>query len=55
MSIVTAGGSMSPDVHALVHAINEKLGNTGNTVHLTMPLEVGPVDHRESLNDLVMT
>ena len=51
--IVTAGGSMSPDVHALVHAINEKLGNTGNTVHLTMPLEVNPVDHRESLNDLV--
>ena len=52
-SIVTAGGSMSPDAHALVHAINEKLGNTGNTVHLTMPLEISPVDHKESLNDLV--
>ena len=47
MSIVTAGGSMT-EPH-LVHAINEKLSNTGNTVHLTMPLDLV----RESLNDLV--
>jgi molybdopterin-containing oxidoreductase family iron-sulfur binding subunit len=52
-SIVTAGNSLSPGVHALVHAINEKLGNVGATVHLTAPYEVAPVSHVESIRDLV--
>jgi MoCo/4Fe-4S cofactor protein with predicted Tat translocation signal len=52
-SIVIAGEGQPPAVHALVHAINNKLGNVGKTVFYTDPLEVNPVDHRKSLDDLV--
>ncbi len=52
-SIVTAGQDMSAGVHALVHAINEKLGNLGQTVHLTAPLEVDPSSQRASIGALV--
>src|SRR5581483_5341740 len=31
-SIVIAGESQPPEVHALAHAINEKLGNAGLTI-----------------------
>lgn len=52
-SIVIAGDNQSPAVHALVHAINNRLGNVGQTVFYTDPLEVNPVDHRQSLQELV--
>src|SRR5205085_5136375 len=36
-SIVLAGEQQSPTVHALVHQINESLGNTGNTITYPNP------------------
>ena len=52
-SIVTAGQHMSADVHALVHAINDKLGNIGHTVILTDPLEVDSTPQLDSISELV--
>ena len=52
-SIVIAGESQPPYVHALVHSLNNKLGNVGKTVFYTDPLEVNSVDQRQSLQDLV--
>ncbi len=52
-SIVVAGEHQPPLVHALAHAINEKLGNVGKTVIYTEPLEARPVDQLDSLGDLV--
>src|SRR2546429_5461100 len=34
------------------HAINEKLGNLGNTVYYTEPVEANPTNHLESLREL---
>ena len=52
-SIVVAGPHQSPAVHALAHTINQALGNVGETVHYTDPLEVESVDQTESLSSLV--
>jgi molybdopterin-containing oxidoreductase family iron-sulfur binding subunit len=52
-SIVIAGDEQSPRLHALVHAMNQALGNVGNTVIYTDPPEANPVDQTESLRDLV--
>jgi len=52
-SIVLAGENQPPIIHALAHAMNNALGNVGKTVFYTDPLEVNPVDHRESLQDLI--
>lgn len=52
-SLIVAGRYTSPLVHALVHAMNEALGNVGKTVIYTEPVEAEPVLQRESLRDLV--
>ena len=52
-SIVLAGDGQPPFIHALAHAMNNALGNVGKTVFYTDPLEVNPVDHRQSLQELV--
>jgi hypothetical protein len=52
-SIVLAGDNQPPIIHALAHAMNNALGNVGKTVFYTDPLEVNPVDQRQSLQDLV--
>jgi len=52
-SIVIAGESQPPIVHALAHAMNNQLGNVGKTVFYTDPLEVNPVDQRQSLKELI--
>ncbi len=52
-SIVIAGNSQPPVVHALAHAMNQALGNVGNTVVYTDPVEANPVDGNASLRDLV--
>ena len=52
-SLVVAGDYQPPAIHALVHAINQKLGNVGKTVHYTEPLEVESVDQTLSLTELV--
>jgi molybdopterin-containing oxidoreductase family iron-sulfur binding subunit len=51
--LVIAGECQPPIVHALAHVINDKLGNVGQTVFYTDPLEANPVDQVASLQDLV--
>jgi molybdopterin-containing oxidoreductase family iron-sulfur binding subunit len=52
-SIVIPGDHQPPVVHALVHTINEKLGNVGKTVIYTDPVDANPINQTESLKDLV--
>ncbi|MGH9916477.1 MAG: molybdopterin oxidoreductase, partial [Pyrinomonadaceae bacterium] len=52
-SIVMTGEGQPPVVHALVHGINQALGNVGNTVHHIEPVEASPVNQLESLKSLV--
>jgi MoCo/4Fe-4S cofactor protein with predicted Tat translocation signal len=51
--VVIAGEQQPPLVHALAHAMNAALGNVGNTVYYTEPLEANPVNEIASLSDLV--
>jgi len=54
-SLVMAGETQPPAVHALVHAMNEALGNAGKTVSYADPVAVLPdgfTSHIESLRDL---
>ena len=51
-SIVIAGDSQPPVVHALALAINEQLGNLGATVIVTEPIERVPEDPVRSLGEL---
>ena len=41
-SLVLAGDSQPPAVHALAHAMNSALGNAGRTVDYTDPVEARP-------------
>ena len=43
-SLVIAGDGQPPAVHALAHAMNQALGNVGQTVVYTEPVEAEPVD-----------
>ena len=52
-SLVIAGDSQPPVVHALAHAMNQALGNAGKTVVYTAPIEAEPVNQLDSLRDLV--
>lgn len=52
-SIVIAGPTLSPAAHALVHTINETLGNSGKTVVYSEPIEALPVNNNKSLASLV--
>jgi MoCo/4Fe-4S cofactor protein with predicted Tat translocation signal len=51
-SIVVAGPTQSPAVHAIVHAINEKLGNIGKTVSLTAVPDGMPSNCTEQIQEL---
>ena len=51
-SLVVAGDSQPPMVHALAHAMNVALGNVGATVSFTQPVEIEPVDQMASIRDL---
>ncbi|MFB3829380.1 MAG: TAT-variant-translocated molybdopterin oxidoreductase, partial [Bryobacteraceae bacterium] len=50
--LIVAGEHQPPMVHALAHAMNQLLGNVGQTVFYTAPLEVNPVDQLASLREL---
>ena len=50
-SLIVAGASQPPAVHALAHAMNAALGNVGQTVVYTDPIEVSP--ENDSLPELV--
>ena len=41
-SLILAGASQPPAVHALAHAMNQALGNAGSTVIYTDAIEAGP-------------
>src|SRR5262245_25964672 len=51
-SLVVAGESQPPFVHALAHAMNQMLGNAGNTVLYVPAGDMPPVDDLESLKEL---
>ncbi len=50
--VVVAGDEQSPSVHVLVAAINELLGNVGETVIYTEPVAVQPLEQVASLKGL---
>lgn len=52
-SLVIAGDHQPPALHALAHAINDTLGNTGHTVVYTPPVAANPASQAESLAGLV--
>jgi MoCo/4Fe-4S cofactor protein with predicted Tat translocation signal len=52
-SVVIAGDHQPAAVHALVHLINQELGNVGHTVVHTDPVDANPVNKTESLKELV--
>ena len=52
-SLVVPGEFQTPVLHALAHAMNHALGNAGNTVVHTDPVEAHPADQLQSLRDLV--
>jgi MoCo/4Fe-4S cofactor protein with predicted Tat translocation signal len=52
-SVVIAGETQPPAVHALAHAMNLALGNAGPTVIYSEPIEAAPTDQLQGLRDLV--
>lgn len=52
--LVMAGDCQPPEVHAMVHHMNQILGNTGKTVVYTDPIEVNPVNQLESMKELAI-
>lgn len=50
---VLVGDQQPAEVHALAHAINERLGNLGATVVAIEPIEARPVDQTADLTALV--
>jgi MoCo/4Fe-4S cofactor protein with predicted Tat translocation signal len=51
-TLVVAGDQQPPIVHALVHAINQALGNFDQTVYFTQPIEESPAREWEGLGEL---
>jgi molybdopterin-containing oxidoreductase family iron-sulfur binding subunit len=51
-SLVIAGDQQPPVVHALAHAMNEALGNVGQTVSYIDPVAANPPDEAASLREL---
>jgi molybdopterin-containing oxidoreductase family iron-sulfur binding subunit len=51
-SIVTAGPRQPAEVHALVHLINEALGNVGQTVTYTVDVDSDRPSHRDGMIEL---
>ncbi len=52
-SVVIAGDTQPPAVHAIAHAMNGFLANAGRTVVYTDPADANPEDQLESLRTLV--
>jgi MoCo/4Fe-4S cofactor protein with predicted Tat translocation signal len=52
-SLVVGDEYLSPAAQVLVHGINQALGNVGATVFYQDPVEADPVDHVQSMAELV--
>jgi len=52
-SLVVAGDEQPAAVHVLAHAINQALGNVGQTVLYSDSIEANPIDQVASLRELV--
>ncbi|MBW0000258.1 MAG: TAT-variant-translocated molybdopterin oxidoreductase [Verrucomicrobia bacterium] len=52
-SLVLAGPGQHTETHALIHSINQKLGNLGQTITYRQVAAAEPVDHPASLRELV--
>jgi len=52
-TVVMAGDHQPPEVHALVHRMNQRLGNSGKTVFYTDPVDANPINQTESIKELV--
>ncbi|HEY0792257.1 MAG TPA: TAT-variant-translocated molybdopterin oxidoreductase [Chthoniobacterales bacterium] len=52
-SLVLVGPGQDAETHALVHALNQALGNAGQTVVYRQPAAAQPVDHLASMAELV--
>jgi molybdopterin-containing oxidoreductase family iron-sulfur binding subunit len=52
-SVVMAGEAQPPSVHALVHQINQALGNIGATITYVPPAEIVPSEQHAALGELV--
>jgi MoCo/4Fe-4S cofactor protein with predicted Tat translocation signal len=52
-SVVIAGDHQPAAVHALVHAMNARLGNVGKTLFYTDSTDANPVSQTQSIKDLV--
>ena len=52
-SAVIVGDHQPPAVHAIAHALNQTLGNVGNTVFYTDPVDANPLNRDQSLHALV--
>ncbi len=52
-SLVIAGDQQPPEVHALAHALNANLGNVGQTVIYTEPVEARPTNQTSEIAGLV--
>jgi len=52
-SLVVPGEFQTPVVQAMAHAMNAALGNVGQTVSYIDPVEVDPVEHGQSIRELV--
>ncbi|HWI59872.1 MAG TPA: TAT-variant-translocated molybdopterin oxidoreductase, partial [Bacillota bacterium] len=51
-SIIIAGEWQPPRVHALAHALNERLGNVGKTIRYTESAEARPIQQLQSFREL---
>jgi MoCo/4Fe-4S cofactor protein with predicted Tat translocation signal len=51
--LVVPGVFQSPAVNALAHAMNAALGNAGQTVSYIDPVEIDPLEHTQSIRELV--
>jgi Fe-S-cluster-containing dehydrogenase component len=52
-SVVIPGDHQPPVVHALAHSLNQMLGNVDKTVFYTDSVDANPINHAESVKDLV--
>jgi MoCo/4Fe-4S cofactor protein with predicted Tat translocation signal len=52
-SLVIVGDHQPPAVHCLAYALNQELGNAGETVFYTDPVDANPVNQIASIKELV--